>query len=404
MNNRTSSGELSDYDMYNRMFLESCYPIDYFETDVDGKIVEKSHKANSLIPNEILLLEQETANFKLFLRNLWEIEQFVDLVTSSKDTGFVEVKKNNDRMVINEVLPLGKYFFLVDKLAEQLELGYEYSLKVGIFLDCWMKLKLGEVYLHNPRRVSAPGKRQFELFNDFIELIRTESKTPAFRKKISRAKEKFERRCRSADIYIDALFKNKSTKLLVLRLDLAYRREIAKNITIDEAEVDLNHFFNNRRGQSKLFKGWVGHIVKKEWSPQKGVHFHLIIFMDLNLRCKDGYLAQAMGEYWKKISGNITGNDLIKRGIYWNCNDSKHEYKRCGIGPIEIGDIEKRKILLDDVVSYLAKTDQQLQPHQLGDSAEEDGSKIASRRKLFLLGKTPKPRVTNVGRPRKEAA
>lgn len=400
MNNKTNSAELSNYDMYDRMFLDSCYPINDYEIEPS----EKSVRKDSMNPIEIALLEQDTTLYKHFLHNLWEIESFIDLVTSSNNLGFIEVESKFGTIGLKELAPLSKYFSCVKTFAEQLEFGYEYSLKVGLFLDCWVKLKLGEVFLNNPRLLSTSGKKQFELFNDFVELIRTESKTPVFRKKISRAKEKFERRCRSADIYIDSILKNRSTRLLVLRLDLAYRREISKKINIDEAEVDLNRFFNNRRGKTKLFNGWLGHVVKKEWSPQKGVHFHLIIFLDANLRWKDDYLARAIGEYWEKVTEIRPVSDVVQRGIYWNCNDSKFEYKRYGIGTIAIDDIEKRKILLDDVVSYLAKTDQQLLPHQLGDNANESAPKIERKRKIFILGKMPKERTTKVGRPRREAA
>jgi len=227
------------------------------------------------------------------------------------------------------------------------------------------------------------GMKQFELFNYFIDFIRTASKTVEFKSQVSRAKEKSYKRYRQAKRYIDALFNNRSTRMLVLRLDFAYQEEIAQSITVGQAKKDLNHFLNNKRGNLTLFNGWLGYIRKMEWSPQKGVHFHMVIFFNGSVREKGAYLAQSLGEYWKKITGN--------HGIYWNCNDSRHKYKRYGIGMIEIDNIAKRKILLDDVVNYLTKTEQQLRSRAL--ESEND--------RLFVMGLMPRERVSRAGRPRR---
>ena len=69
----------------------------------------------------------------------------------------------------------------------------------------------------------------------------------------------------------------------------------------------------------------------------------------------------------------------------------QHNYKRYGIGMIEIDNIAKRKILLDDVVNYLTKTEQQLRPRAL--ESEND--------RLFVMGVMPRERVSKAGRPRR---
>lgn len=206
---------------------------------------------------------------------------------------------------------------------------------------------------------------------------------PVLRTQSGRDTEKFNRRYRQVERYINALFNNVSSRLLVLRIDLGYHQEIAHNTSAEQAMADLNHLLSNKRSNPYLFAGWLGYIRKTEWSEQKGMHFHLIIFYEGHQRQKDTYWAQSIGEYWKQITGD--------RGYYWNCNDkSNNDYIRYGIGMVEHHDLEKRKILLDDVAKYLTKVEQQ--PPQY--------SSASGRDRLFAMGVMPKERLGNAGRPR----
>ena len=373
-------------EMYRRIYIDSsCTQELTYLHDINptGKTSEQMQDESQRISDEGHMYEQDKG-YKIFLDNLWQIEEFVTAVISDDQPAFT-VRENSPGIFVPKGGPLAKYFKWVFKFAFGLEPDYQYSAHVQLFHDCWMKLKLGDVNFQNPSgNIPWSGKKQFELFNAFVSLIRTEEKKPEFIKKISRAKEKSSRRYRRAELYVDSLFQQRDTKLLVLRIDFSYLHKLAKDITVKQANDDLNHFLNNRRGKTKLFSGWAGYIRKTEWSPQKGVHFHLVIFYQGSKRCKDEYLARQIGEYWMEITN--------KRGIYWNCNDSKDKYKRCGIGMIEINDIEKRKILLDDVIDYLTKTEQLLRPSEL----KKEGDK------LFVTGLMPRERTSTVGRPRKK--
>lgn len=205
---------------------------------------------------------------------------------------------------------------------------------------------------------------------------------PALRAQSGRDKEKFNRRYRQVQLYIDALINCKS-RLLVLRIDLGYHKEIAHNTSAEQAMADLNHLMNNRRGNPRLFGDMVGYIRKTEWSAEKGIHFHMIIFFDGQQRQKDTYWTQAIGEYWQQVTG--------LRGVYWNCNDKRNnDYVRYGIGMVEHHDLEKRKILLEDVAKYLTKVEQQ--PPQYYSASGRD--------RLFAMGAMPKERTSDAGRPR----
>jgi len=82
----------------------------------------------------------------------------------------------------------------------------------------------------------------------------------------------------------------------------------------------------------------------------KGCHFHLVVFYDGAHVQKGCHWAEKIGNYWK---------DHITKGrgiLQLQCQQA--EYKRLGIGMISRHDTEKRKILTEDVVSYLTKPEQ----------------------------------------------
>jgi hypothetical protein len=344
--NEITLPEVSNQEIYKRIANDSTY----IEKDDNGNIIK------------II----EDVGYHAFISTLIKIEEFVANVLSNKDPAFklteFLIERNDIRLVRGhfERLPLAKFFKSVVDFSFTYSTEYEYSSYVDLFFNSWKALELYKEGFNNPRGYSSkPDKKQFEVFNEFLQYMRTEASTTEFKKKLSRVHEKYLWNYSSALEYIEALFQHCCSKLLVIRLDLAYRHEVARHITAEQAKEDLEHFLNNRRGNHKLFEHWAGYIRKLEWGPEKGLHFHLIVFYKGSKRCKDFYLAKSLGEYWEKITDN--------RGIYWNCNANKEDYWRLGIGMVDKNDVEKRKILTEDVVSYLVKSEQSLRAKKLGE-------------------------------------
>ncbi len=348
-NQKCNDGNIPEINVrktYQRIAEDSSY----FETDGNGTITK-------LIRDE---------GYHAFIESLIDIEDFIADVLSSNDPAFKPTEtlmQRNDLMIVKkhlERLPLAKYFKSVVDFSFAYSPEYGYSAHVNLFFNCWRASALQNEGFTNPRGYSSkPDKQQFEVFNDFLHFIRTEASTPEFKKKIIRMKEKYLGNYSSAVEYIDALFEHCCSKLLVLRIDLGYRHDVARHITAEQAKEDLEHILTNRRGNHTLFEHWAGYIRKLEWGPEKGLHFHLIVFYKGSKRSQDIYLAKALGEYWEKITDN--------RGIYWNCNANKDDYWKLGIGMIEKHDEEKRKILTEDVVKYLVKSEQTLKAKKLGE-------------------------------------
>jgi hypothetical protein len=190
--------------------------------------------------------------------------------------------------------------------------------------------------------------------------------------------KKVNKRLDSTKKYIDALQENNS-KLNVVRVDLAYKKPHSDDVTLDDASRDLNRMLNNRRSKPTIFKHQVGYVCKKEYTKDKGVHFHAFFFFDGQKILNSTLKAKQIGEYWSK---HITE----EKGNYHNCH--RNDYKNNGIGMINHTDSDKRENL-DTAISYLCKTAQDIAP-----------IKENKNDRAFTRGVMPKSKG-KMGRPRK---
>ncbi len=174
------------------------------------------------------------------------------------------------------------------------------------------------------------------------------------------------------------------SKLLVVRVDLGYRKEHSQTLELSDIKRDVKRMLDNRRNNS-IFKHQVGYICKFEDTPEKGIHAHTLFLFDGQQVQKDSYRADAVGEYWTE---QITEG----KGVFHNCNRDKDKYQRCGIGMIKHSDVEKRQNLLDHVVPYLLKTDQSI-----------EGIRQSGREKSITKGIVPNVKRSS-GRPRTKKA
>lgn len=188
--------------------------------------------------------------------------------------------------------------------------------------------------------------------------------------------KKEKRRQDSNERYVNAL-QDKYSKLCVVRVDLGYKKGEV-NITLEEANKDLDKLLNNRRSNS-IFDNNVGYIFKIENGDEKKVHIHGFVFSNANKERNDKFKCEQIGKYWVK---NITNG----RGIYHNCNRNDYKDKHA-LGILNYKDDEKRKNL-DKAMAYLVKDDQNIE------SLAENKNYRAIRR-----GTLPREK-SNKGRPR----
>lgn len=185
---------------------------------------------------------------------------------------------------------------------------------------------------------------------------------------------------KSTSTYIDQLLENHS-KIQVIRLDLSYTKEHAREASLEEINQDLKHLLNNRRTKPSIFENMVGYIAKREYTEDKGPHIHSIFIYDGQKISKDAYKGDQIGEYWKD---EITGG----KGIYHNCNREKDKYAECALGMIDHADEAKRTVLKDRAIAYLCKAEQSVDP-----------IKQSGNERSFTRGISPRKK-SNAGRPR----
>lgn len=215
--------------------------------------------------------------------------------------------------------------------------------------------------------------------NRFIDCIRMAMHSDVFRKLGEKLIRKSRNNFKSGKRYINRLFK-RLARLLVIRIDLHYRSDYAREVTLAKLNADLERMFNNTRGNSTVFGGMVGRIVCLEYGELTGLHVHLILFFDGAKRQQDVAIAQLIGHYWVN---NITEG----KGRFYNCNLSKDKYRNSCIGRIEHHDHAKRKTLLE-CLAYLTKVEQYLVYQEF------DGTQT------FRPGKLREEPENKLGRPR----
>lgn len=185
--------------------------------------------------------------------------------------------------------------------------------------------------------------------NRFVDYVRKAMSSKAIdnehRNLIRRSKDNFD----SASLLIDMLFV-RYARLLVIRVDLHYQQQFAKEVTLKQFKADLKRMLNNSRSNQGIFSGLVGYIICLEYGELAGIHAHCIFFFDGSLRQKDAAIAEQIGQYW---ATTIT----LGKGRYYNCHRSRNKYKQLCIGRIEHHDVVMRETLLK-CVAYITKSEQ----------------------------------------------
>ncbi|QPK62896.1 inovirus-type Gp2 protein [Methylomonas sp. LL1] len=216
----------------------------------------------------------------------------------------------------------------------------------------------------------------------FIKQILEVTETLEFKELICNAHRTAKKNREGMMRYIDSLFEHYS-RLVVIRLDLHEDRPIMSHNDIEkkywQAKYDFKRLLNNAKMNS-LFDAMVGYIWSLEYGPERGYHYHLVLFFDGSQVRDDVYLAWQIGDYWKSVITN-------GRGSYWNCNDKKAGYHHLGIGMINYSDVEKINNL-KQAAAYLIKVD-----HYVRMLTPDNG-------RTFGRGEILPPRTSTVGRPR----
>lgn len=328
-----------EYDIYGELLTDA---FDIFESQPDGTAFR--YETDGTYAHMIIVA--------------CRIEKFVDDAVSTSSVAFkLDEGRNRKIVAVND--RLAGFIRFLGGIANDLTGEYVYSAKVDLFMDCYLKLGLDRM----PVSIlsideSISGSPAFELLNELIRMIRTKCEEPEHKLRKRNLRDRSNKRMSSAMKLVTRLFE-KHNKLLVLRIDLSYRKDLKDSITPEVAKSDLSRLLNNTRTNRTLFEFLVGYIWKLEYGQDKGYHYHAIMFFNGSEVRSDFYRAMMVGEYWKNV---VTKG----RGTYFNCNAKKHDYRHIGIGMVRRNDFSTRENLKTRVIKYLAKSEQYLRAKRLG--------------------------------------
>lgn len=190
--------------------------------------------------------------------------------------------------------------------------------------------------------------------NGFVAKLRKKLRSDEFSKSVTNLKKKISNNKNSLLKYINALF-NAHSRLLVIRLDLSYKKKptpyLKKHEFCEQLEKvkEHRHKLVQHLKRKQLKDAFVGYAWKLEYGLEKSFHYHMIFFLDGSKYRKDVEIAKSIGEYW--VEQVTEGN-----GLYWNCNANQDSYRANGIGTVNYYDKDKRKNL-EQASLYLVKPD-----------------------------------------------
>jgi len=149
---------------------------------------------------------------------------------------------------------------------------------------------------------------------------------------------------------IDRLFDYHS-RILVVRIDLRYRKEVSKAISLETAQFHRKLLLEDRRYYPEVFAGLLGYAWGLEYGEQEGgFHYHLLALYNGAERRDDIGLGMAIRDLWDAIT-NGCGQCYIS-----NFDKVKLESEgNLGIGMIHRDDVRLRINLIEKVAAYITK-------------------------------------------------
>lgn len=223
--------------------------------------------------------------------------------------------------------------------------------------------------------------------NEFVKYVRELSNSAEIKNEIKNHLRSSKKNERELSVYIDKIF-NKYSRVMVLRIDLGYKKEFTKNhsaFPIEHLKKARSHCakFLKKMRETVLKEVWIGYAWKLEYGPDKSYHYHFLIFLDGAQVREDVTITKIIGDYWKD---SVTEG----AGVYFNCNAIKERYTHRGVGNIDYSDQIAINNLKNFVVTYLCKRDKYIRLFL------NDGGRT------FGKGEMPYHRMPGAGRPRRK--
>jgi Inovirus Gp2 len=172
-----------------------------------------------------------------------------------------------------------------------------------------------------------------DLFNEFVDNIRSEVASKSFKKIIAEYQRLQSKNNKSLVDFLDHILKREE-RMFVVKEYFSYKTELYNHIlNMDErnhlyyqAKYDRQLLFKKMRTHP-LFEHLVGFVWKLEYNPDQGFRYNLLFLFDGKKFQQHVDIAMLIGELW---TTEITGG----RGLYFACNSYKDYYHHLGCGMI----------------------------------------------------------------------
>lgn len=141
------------------------------------------------------------------------------------------------------------------------------------------------------------------------------------------------------------------SRILVVRVDLAYILKHQSDIGIQEFNHDMQVVRNRIRDRDGIFKGLIEYAWALEQGENKGYHCHLLLVYKGSKRRNGYYVAKRVGKLWADITSD--------QGCHFNCHATGYlkqyqDLNRVGIGMIHRSNQDEVNNMLD-TVKYLVR-------------------------------------------------
>lgn len=150
---------------------------------------------------------------------------------------------------------------------------------------------------------------------------------------------------------------NKYSRILVVRVDLAYPLKSQEQIGIIDFKDDMDVLRTRIRDQDTVFKGLIEYSWALEQGEDKGYHCHLLLVYKGSERRSAYSVAHRVGKLWSEITED--------QGCHFNCHTAAYlkqfsDRNRLGIGMIHRKNFDQVNNMLN-TVKYLVRPEKESQ-------------------------------------------
>lgn len=150
---------------------------------------------------------------------------------------------------------------------------------------------------------------------------------------------------------------DKYSRILVVRVDLAYPLKSQDQIGIIDFKDDMDVLRTRLRDQDTVFNGLVEYVWALEQGEDKGYHCHLLLVYKGSKRRNAYWIADQVGKLWSDITDGL--------GCHFNCHTSEYlkqfsDRNRLGIGMIHRKNVDEVNNMLN-TVKYLVRPEKESQ-------------------------------------------